>query len=116
MDTKLTLVADQLNGSLPIASYENMRLEIVLEALGQAINTRGSNCRGAVFRSDRESQFLDRRTEPLCKENGIIRSMAQMGSCYNHASAESFWSVFKHEYFLRHVFKDISELRAGIKW
>lgn len=58
---------------LSIASYENMRLEIVLEALGQAIKTRGSNCRGAVFRSDRESQFLDRRTEPLCKENGIIR-------------------------------------------
>ncbi|MDA8195649.1 MAG: integrase core domain-containing protein [Actinomycetota bacterium] len=94
----------------------HIKMRLVKEALDQAISLRGDDIQGVIFHI-RSREPIHRSSESwnLCEANGIQRSMGKTRSCYDHATAESFWSIFKHEYFYRHVFEGMSEFTAGIR-
>jgi transposase InsO family protein len=99
------------------AIADNMRTDLVLDALDAAGRTRGS-LDGAIFHSDHGAQYTSRSFAQACTTAGVRQSMSAIGSSADNALAESFNATFKRETLQgRRAFTDEREARlTSFRW
>ena len=86
------------------AIADNMRAELVLEALGAALGTRTPSDAGLLFHSDQGSQYTATRVREALDTESITCSMSRRGNCWDNAVAESFFATLKREHIYRKIF------------
>jgi putative transposase len=60
------------------------------------------------------AEFTAEAFEIACRRQGVIQSMARVGSCLDNAAHEAFHSTIKVEYIHRHRFRTREEARTKI--
>ncbi len=79
----------------------NLRTELVLEAVNMAIYTRRPSP-GLIHHSDRGSQYTSVEFGSRFREEGLLPSMGSVADAYDNSMAESFVSTLKRELIHRH--------------
>ena len=90
---------------------DNMREDMVIEALAVAVQNRAPGIGDVVFHSDRGSQYTGKAFRDACLSSGIIPSVGQTGICFDNAAAESWNATFKKELIHLHAWKSLAHVR-----
>ena len=70
---------------------------------------------GVVFHTDRGSTYTAKDFTRLCADRlGVRQSMGRVGSCFDNAAAEAFFSTLEWEVLSRHEFTDTDQARAVV--
>lgn len=92
--------------------------DLACAAIKMAVATRGGRAaiwredeaERVIFHSDRGSTYTSKAFTKLCRQQGIRQSMGRVGSCFDNAAAEAFFSSLEWEVLSRH---DFAETRAA---
>jgi transposase InsO family protein len=96
--------------------------DLACAAIKTAVTTRGGKAaiwrdvesERVIFHSDRGSTYTANAFTKLCRQQGIRQSMGRVGSCFDNAAAEAFFSSLEWEVLSRHTFKDTREAQAVV--
>jgi len=95
------------------AVADHMRTELITDAITMAArNIRIPE--GALFHSDRGSQYMSHEYRTVLKANGIRSSVGRTGVCWDNALAESFNASLKNEMVNRTHFPTKTRARDAI--
>ena len=113
MATVLDLFSRKLLAS---PTSEHPDAELACDAIKIATAVRGGRAviRGVIFHSDRGSTYTAKDFTKLCRRIGVVQSMGRVGSCFDNAAAEAFFSTLEHEVLSRHHFRTRAEARAVV--
>jgi transposase InsO family protein len=92
---------------------EHMRTSLITDALGMAI-TAGHAPPGAIFHSDRGTQYTSTEFARFATSNRIQLSAGRTGACWDNAAAESFFATLKNEMYYRHRFESRAKARFAV--
>ena len=75
----------------------HQRQELVQDAFRMAIGRNPKRPEGAIFHSDRGSQYTAKKTKELVEKAGFRRSMSRPGTPNDNQPIESFWHTLETE-------------------
>lgn len=90
------------------AMDDSMHTDLIVLALSNARSKR-TTLNGAIFHSDRGSQYASDQFKNELNHYGMIQSMSAKGNCYDNAVAESFFHTLKTELTHHIVFQTKQE-------
>lgn len=67
-----------------------------------------------IFHTDRGSTYTANDLTKLCRQQGIRQSMGRVGSCFDNAAAEAFFSSLEWEVLSRHDFANTHQAQAVV--
>jgi transposase InsO family protein len=92
---------------------DHMRTGLIIDALAAA-KAAGYLDQGAIFHSDRGTQYTSAAFADWCEANGIERSRGRTGVCWDNAAAESFFASLKNECYHQRSFATRAEARLAV--
>jgi putative transposase len=96
------------------AMRDNLRTELVLEALDAAIARQACATTGLVAHSDRGVQYAANEFRDRLNESEMQPSMSRSGNCYDNAYVESFFKSLKTELVYQRKFRTRKEASQAI--
>jgi transposase InsO family protein len=89
---------------------------LACDAIRMAVATRGGRqaIEGVTFHSDRGATYTATVFTRLCAGLGIRQSMGRVGSCFDNAAAEAFFSSLEWEVLSRNTFHDTIQAQAVV--
>ena len=99
----------------PMSEHPNAALCIDAIKIAAAVRGGREHIEGVIFHSDRGATYTAGHFVTLCRDRlGIRQSMGRVGSCFDNAAAESFFSTLEHEVLSRHTFATKDEARTVV--
>jgi putative transposase len=114
MATVLDLFSRRLL-ACPISEHPDAQL--ACDGIKIAAAARGGRAKieAVIFHTDRGSTYTASSFTLLCMGKlGIRQSMGRVGSCFDNAAAESFFSTLEHEVLSRHHFTTKAQARSVV--
>jgi putative transposase len=117
--TVIDLYSRRLLGA---ATSRHPDAELACAAITMAIAVRGGKdaiwreeqAERVIFHTDRGSTYTANAFTRLCRQLGIRQSMGRVGSCFDNAAAEAFFSSLEWEVLSRHELKTVDQARAVV--
>ena len=98
----VSAVLDCYNGEiLSVAMDSNMKKELCIRTVKELELQYGKKLKGAIFHSDRGSQYTSEVFRLALKEAGLLQSLSGTGHCFDNARMESFFATLKKEKIYR---------------
>jgi len=93
---------------------DNLKTDIVAEALMMALTRRRPDGTQLLHHSDRGVQYACNRYKALLAAAGITASMSRSGNCYDNAVAESFFGTLKTEHVNQQNYQTRDQAKTSV--